>query len=340
MRTIFVVLVNGTPAHAEALREETAAVLRPMSLRPSEGKTRIVHVDEGFDFLGFRIRRAPKRGSGELTVYTYPSRGALASVKAKVRAATQEATNQPLATLCRLSPMVRGWVNYFRHGVSKATFDDLREFTWRRSSLALASQACATTSRTSTSSNATPSGTLPGIRSLAAWAASSDSNTIMESPVFSLRVSPLKEAWYLQDLRHDLISQGGQSSVLLTDPDPDDDCMHDAPSVAGMGRSARRIAATCPISTVRPVPPVRGARPPGTARVHGDITLWEPRSASPPTISTTPSGPATCRPAATGRHSVLFLACGVSAEVPLLGTTLGRTMLNGGRERSGVMHFP
>lgn len=28
--------------------------------------------------------------------------------------------------------IVRGWVNYFRHGVSKATFDYLREFTWRR----------------------------------------------------------------------------------------------------------------------------------------------------------------------------------------------------------------
>jgi RNA-directed DNA polymerase len=129
----FVVLVKGTRAHVEALREETAAVLRAMGLRLSEAKTRVSHIDEGFDFLGFRIRRAPKRGSGKLTVYTYPSKPALAGVKAKVRAATKEATNQPLATLCfRLAPIVRGWVNYFRHGVSKATFDYLREFTWRR----------------------------------------------------------------------------------------------------------------------------------------------------------------------------------------------------------------
>jgi RNA-directed DNA polymerase len=78
----FVVLVKGTRAHAEALREETAAVLRPMGLRLSETKTRIAHIDEGFDFLGFRIRRAPKRGSGKLTVYTYPSKRALAAVKA------------------------------------------------------------------------------------------------------------------------------------------------------------------------------------------------------------------------------------------------------------------
>jgi hypothetical protein len=49
-------------------------------------------------------------------------------------------------------------------------------------------QALATTSRTSTSSNVTPSGTVPGIRSLAARAASSDSKTIMESPALPLRV--------------------------------------------------------------------------------------------------------------------------------------------------------
>ena len=28
--------------------------------------------------------------------------------------------------------MLRGWTNYFRHGVSPATFSYLRAFTWRR----------------------------------------------------------------------------------------------------------------------------------------------------------------------------------------------------------------
>jgi RNA-directed DNA polymerase len=129
----FVVLVHGTKAHAEALRDEAAVVLAPMGLRLSEEKTRICHVDHGFDFLGFRIQRQLKRGSGKPTVYTFPSKAALASVKAKVRAATRTGLNQPLATLLyRLAPILRGWANYFRHGVSKATFDYLREFTWRR----------------------------------------------------------------------------------------------------------------------------------------------------------------------------------------------------------------
>ena len=108
-------------------------MLRPMGLRLSEEKTRIVHIDEGFDFLGFRIQRHQKRGTVKRFVYTYPSKKALASIKAKVRSMTRGATNQSLAVLLhRLNPVLRGWTNYFRHGVSKATFDYLRAFTWRR----------------------------------------------------------------------------------------------------------------------------------------------------------------------------------------------------------------
>jgi RNA-directed DNA polymerase len=129
----FVVLVAGTRAHAEALREEVAGVLRPMGLRLSEAKTKIVHIDEGFDFLGFRIQRQRQRGSNKRFVYTWPSKKALASVKAKVRALTRGGTNQPLTVLLRrLNPVLRGWANYFRHGVSKDTFDYLNAFSWRR----------------------------------------------------------------------------------------------------------------------------------------------------------------------------------------------------------------
>ncbi len=129
----FVVLVAGTRAHAEALRAEVATVLAPMGLRLSDEKTRIAHIDEGFDFLGFRIVRQEKRGTGQRFVYTYPAKTALATVKAKVRMLTRGATDQSLSILLhRLNPVLRGWTAYFRHGVSKATFNYLRAFVWRR----------------------------------------------------------------------------------------------------------------------------------------------------------------------------------------------------------------
>jgi RNA-directed DNA polymerase len=129
----FVVLVAGDRAHVEALQNEVSAVLSPVGLRLSEEKTRIAHIDEGFDFLGFRIQRHRKRGTAKRFVYTYPSKKALASIKAKVRSMTRGATDQSLTVLLhRLNPVLRGWTNYFRHGVSKATFNYLRAFTWTR----------------------------------------------------------------------------------------------------------------------------------------------------------------------------------------------------------------
>jgi RNA-directed DNA polymerase len=129
----FVVLVAGTQADAESLREDVTRVLTPMGLRLSEEKTRVVHIDEGFDFLGWRIQRQQKRGSSRRYVYTYPSKKALLAVCSRVRTLTQRSQNLTLTTLLeRTNPLLRGWSNYFRHGVSKATFSYLDTFAWRR----------------------------------------------------------------------------------------------------------------------------------------------------------------------------------------------------------------
>jgi RNA-directed DNA polymerase len=129
----FVVLVAGTRDHTGALRDQVAAVLSPIGLRLSEEKTVITHIDEGFDFLGFHIQRKRKQGTQRRTLYTYPSKTSLAEVKAKVRALTQGNTNQTLANLLqRVNPVLRGWANYFRHGVSARTFDYLNAWSWRR----------------------------------------------------------------------------------------------------------------------------------------------------------------------------------------------------------------
>lgn len=130
----FVVMVGGTRDDAEALWDEVNAVLAPMGLRLSDEKTRVCHMDEGFDFLGWHIQRRRKRGhGGKRVVYTYPSKKALASVTAKVRSLTRRHKHRTLADLLRaVNPLLRGWCNYFRHGVSSRTFGYVDHFAWWR----------------------------------------------------------------------------------------------------------------------------------------------------------------------------------------------------------------
>jgi RNA-directed DNA polymerase len=101
--------VRGDRADAEAIRDEAAEVLSMMGLRLSEEKTTLVHIDEGFDFLGWRIQRHRKRGTAKYYVYTYPSKKAVKSVTGKVKAASRLDKNQPLEVLLRyLNSVLRG----------------------------------------------------------------------------------------------------------------------------------------------------------------------------------------------------------------------------------------
>src|SRR5262249_5152817 len=54
----FVVLCNGTKAEALAMKEELKELLSTMGLPLSEEKTKVTHITEGFDFLGYRIIRS------------------------------------------------------------------------------------------------------------------------------------------------------------------------------------------------------------------------------------------------------------------------------------------
>lgn len=129
----FVIMVHGTRADAEALWGEVAAVLAPMGLRLSEEKSRVCHIDEGFEFLGFRIQRQVKRGTNKRYVYTWPTKKALASILGKVRNLTRRHKHRTLADLLRyLNPVLRGWCSYFKHGVSKRTFSYVDHYTWWR----------------------------------------------------------------------------------------------------------------------------------------------------------------------------------------------------------------
>jgi RNA-directed DNA polymerase len=118
----FVVCVAGAREHAEALVAEVEQVIMPLGLKLSQEKTRVVSIDEGYDFLGFAIKRVRGR-HGRMVIHTYPSKRALQSVKNKVRDITKHTGSDqaPDQLLHRVNRVLRGWCNYFRHGVSSAT---------------------------------------------------------------------------------------------------------------------------------------------------------------------------------------------------------------------------
>jgi RNA-directed DNA polymerase len=128
-----VVLVHGTRADAETLREEIADVLVPLGLRLSSAKTRIAHMSESFDFLGFRIQWKRKRGTNKWYVYTFIADRPIRSLKAKIRALTNRRSHWDLRyVLIRLNQIMRSRASYFKHAVCKHTLGNLANFAWWR----------------------------------------------------------------------------------------------------------------------------------------------------------------------------------------------------------------
>jgi RNA-directed DNA polymerase len=70
-------MIRGSQSDAVRLRDEIAGVLSTMGLRLSPDKTLITHIDEGVDFLGWRIQRHRKKGTTRHFIYTYPAKKSL-----------------------------------------------------------------------------------------------------------------------------------------------------------------------------------------------------------------------------------------------------------------------
>jgi RNA-directed DNA polymerase len=91
--------------------------LRERGLELSPEKTRITHIEDGFDFLGQHVRKY----GGKLLIK--PARKNVKAFLGKIRKivkANKQATTANL--IAQLNPMIRGWVNYHRHVASKVTF--------------------------------------------------------------------------------------------------------------------------------------------------------------------------------------------------------------------------
>ncbi len=100
----------------------------------SEDKTRIVHIKEGFDFLGFTIRlRKTARTRTGYRLRVTPSKKSERGIRKRLKDEWSRLPGQNVDVVLRtLNPIIRGWANYFRIGRSMPTFNRLDWWMHRR----------------------------------------------------------------------------------------------------------------------------------------------------------------------------------------------------------------
>jgi RNA-directed DNA polymerase len=108
------------------VKARLAAWLTPRGLAFNEDKTNIVTLQEGFDFLGFNVRRYRNK------LLIKPSKAAVRRIRERLRSEfwSLRGTNAQ-AVIKRLNPIIRGWAAYYRTQVSAETFGGLDQYLWR-----------------------------------------------------------------------------------------------------------------------------------------------------------------------------------------------------------------
>jgi RNA-directed DNA polymerase len=122
-------------AHAQRILAQLGVQLHPQ-------KTRIVHINRGFEFLGYKIkrgrpraalRRKLSRSAPAGTVYAYPSEKSINRFKDRVRQLTKRRI--PLTTdqiIAEMNPIVRGWGQYYKRSRVRKLFTQLDAWIVRR----------------------------------------------------------------------------------------------------------------------------------------------------------------------------------------------------------------
>lgn len=129
----FVVFCMSEAKATQAL-ERIKKWLAERGLELSEEKTRIAHITQGFDFLGFNIRQYPSKVKRLKSILLIrPSKKSQQKIRDKIKAVWLANKTTPVDQLVSmLNPIIRGWTNYFRIGVAKKIFAALDKWMYHR----------------------------------------------------------------------------------------------------------------------------------------------------------------------------------------------------------------
>jgi hypothetical protein len=137
------VVTCSSAAEARGALATATKILERLGVSINREKTRIVHVRDGFEFLGYKVKRgrqplrlsASKIRSGARAgmVYAYPTQKSIERFKDQVRRKTRRKAPITTAELIQqLNPVLRGWGHYYKRAHVRRLFNQLNGWVVRR----------------------------------------------------------------------------------------------------------------------------------------------------------------------------------------------------------------
>jgi RNA-directed DNA polymerase len=119
------IITSKTKEGLEVILPKVNQWLSERGLELSTEKTKLVYIDEGFDFLGFNVRRY----DGKLLIKPQKEK-VLAFCKRIGETIKKMATVKQEVLIKKLNPILRGFANYYQGAVSKDTFSYISHRVW------------------------------------------------------------------------------------------------------------------------------------------------------------------------------------------------------------------
>ncbi len=132
-----------TRTEAVEVLQQATRILTKLGVRLHPSKTRIVHVEEGFEFLGFKIKRGTRKlklaaqkiksNTTQGMLYAYPKDASIKRFKDQIRTrTTRKAGISTIQLIQDINPIIRGWGNYYCKAHVRKLFNQLRTWILRR----------------------------------------------------------------------------------------------------------------------------------------------------------------------------------------------------------------
>lgn len=130
------VITCKSAAEARAAVEAAGRILKQLGVELHPQKTRIVHAQDGFEFLGYKIKRGKKKlylpeskirsQARQGALYAYPKEKSIRRFMDRVRQRTKRKVPLPTEELIEeLNPLLRGWGEYYKRAHVRLLFNRL-----------------------------------------------------------------------------------------------------------------------------------------------------------------------------------------------------------------------